>query len=146
MTMESLPEILFRPGEEKDMGDMEYTARIANGELSTGILVPLTSRIQNGPATAVMGTVPVGKDWYLLKYSFSNLSGQVQLEYPTGTVVADDTVLASGVATASVNAVSGLKLTAGQTITHRLIGGGGDITSINLLILQVDIGTSPKLV
>lgn len=125
-----------------DMGDLEYLARIANGELSSGILVNLFS---SASGTILMGTVPPGKDWYLMGWSvtFNSIpNGIIKLEYPTSTII-ETTTNNDSSDIVYVGISKGHKLTAGQTIT---VSASSNINKgQNIFILEVDIGQSPKL-
>jgi len=139
MSIFGLPLILFKVEDEDDMNEIEYLARVAKGDLPTGELVTI---INSASASSVVGTVPTGKDWYLINWSSTLLVGgnvRLELEYPTGTSVDGST---SSVDNGSQynGIVRGLKLTAGQTVTVFKNGNVGNNT--NVFILQVDTGAS----
>ena len=136
--MVGLPLILFQAGEEDDLNEFEYLASVARGDLPTGILVPIVN-FQTG--TIVIGTVPTGKDWYLIGWDVSAAStnANIILEFPTGTNVAgmraDD-----GSSTALAGVPKGLKIVDGNTITILRSATISNIVSV--FILQVDTGAS----
>ena len=133
------------PTGEDDMGDLEYLARIANGELTGGTLVMLRG-VSN--TTEILGTVPSNKDWYLMNGSIVAVSvacGNISVEYPTsGDVVME---INNGQSTSQTPVVAtgiGKKLTETQTIT--ITKAGAATSTVTLLeILEMDEGVSPKL-
>ena len=142
MTMVGLPLILFQvEGEEDDMGDLEYLARIANGELSTGVLKTF---IGVAAGSQTIATVPTGKDWYLMAWSViqDNLASVSELEFPTGTAIDSNK---TGTTTEAVyNGIAkGNKIVADDTVT--ITTSTTVAKQINLFVLEVDTGVSPKL-
>jgi len=139
MSIFGLPLIMFRvPVEDDDMSDFQYLSRVARGELPTGIIVNLSN---DSIFTVIMGTVPAGKDWYLINWSISydNIVSMIELEYPTGTII--DGTIAGIQSSKNYNGVAqGNKITAGQTITITTTAPINK--SQNIAILQVDAGAS----
>jgi len=127
--------------EETDMGDLEYLSRIANGELTSGVL---KNFISNSETTAVIATVPGGKDWYLMGWSIlqdGGVSSVSTLEFPTGTSI--DTNKSGGEDLVYNGIAKGNKITAAQTVTINSTVTVGK--QVNLFVLEVDTGVSPKL-
>jgi len=130
---------------EDDMGDIQYLARIANGELTGGTLVMLKG---TSNTTQILGTVPALKDWYLMNGSMVAVgvaNGNISVEYPTsGDVVME---INNGQTTSQTSVVAtgiGKKITAAQTIT--ITKAGAATSTVTLLeILEMDVGVSPKL-
>jgi len=143
MSQQTVFTIATLPEEDIDMGDIEYLARIANGELATGQLVTL---IGKSNTTEVLGTVPGGKDWYLADYAVIGggaTNGSYSLEYPTGNEIQSFPLGTVGLRTVLNAPHKGLKLTTGQTITITKPIAVSSITTME--IVEVDTGVSPKL-
>ncbi len=125
------------------MGDLEYLARIANGELSSGVLKTFVG-INN--TTEILATVPGGKDWYLMGSSIiasGAANGNTKLEYPTGTIIQEINNGTVGLKNEVIGIPKGLKITAAQTVTITKGIASGTVTVMQ--VLEVDIGVSPAL-
>jgi len=146
MSIFGLPLIMFQVEEEDedDMGDLEYLSRIANGELSSGVLKNFQN-INANPNTTIIATVPGGKDWYLMGWSVSmdNANTQISLQFPAGNVV-DSTRTGTTNEDNYIGIAKGNKATAGQDISRELESTVNS-NRLNLFILEVDTGVSPKL-
>ena len=121
------------------LSEFEYLARVARGDLPNGVL----KEFQNSAnGTGVIGTVPAGKDWYLVKWSVTIgalLDVDIDLEYPTGTKV-DST--RSNLASALVypGIAKGFKIVATDTVT--IVRGSAISNVANMTILEVNTGDS----
>lgn len=140
--MESLPTILFQAREDKDMGDLEYLSRIANGELLTGVLKTF---IGISSSSETIATVPGGKDWYLMGSSLvapGVSNGTIQVNFGS-TKIFDLENDNTNFKTVIQGEIKGIKITAGATIAT--IKGQSSSSKTTIQVLELDIGTSPKL-
>jgi len=144
MSIMGLPLILFQV-EGEDMGDLEYLSRIANGEL-TGAVLKNFQNLATTIGEITFETVPAGKDWYLMGWSFISVgasNASVTLEFPDGTTVeigdarSVNPWVYPGIAKGNKAVADDLiKLTRGGTAAANVV---------NMFILEVTAGTSPKL-